>query len=70
MLILMYLMNIVAQVQVDLAWLATFGAFKYLLITELVDTGVVPWTSVAVLVVALGGWVGALLVFARRDLLA
>ncbi|HYN47905.1 MAG TPA: ABC transporter permease subunit, partial [Candidatus Nanopelagicales bacterium] len=47
-LILMYLMNIVAQVTVDLAWLADFGAFKYLLTTELIDTGVMPWTSVVV----------------------
>jgi ABC-2 type transport system permease protein len=70
-LILMYLVNIVAQVQVDLAWLASFSAFKYLLVTELVDAGVVPWTSVAVFgVTALIGWAGALVVFARRDLLA
>jgi ABC-2 type transport system permease protein len=70
-LILMYLGNVVAQIQVDLAWLADFGAFKYLLITEFVDSGVVPWTSVAVFAaVALGGWGGSLLVFARRDLLA
>jgi len=68
-LILMYLVNIVAQVQVDLAWLADFGAFKYLLTTELVDAGVVPWTSVAVFgVVALGGWAASLVVFRRRDL--
>jgi ABC-2 type transport system permease protein len=69
-LLLMYLVNVVAQIQVDLAWLADVGAFKYLLVTELVDTGVVPWASVAVFgVVALGGWGGSLLVFARRDLL-
>jgi len=71
LLILMYLMNIVAQVQVELAWLADFGAFKYLLITEFIDTGVVPWTSVAVFgVVAIGGWGASLVVFSRRDLLA
>jgi ABC-2 type transport system permease protein len=70
-LILMYLMNIVAQVQVDLAWLADFGAFKYLVTTELIDSGVVPWGSVAIFaIVAVGGWAGALLVFRRRDLLA
>jgi ABC-2 type transport system permease protein len=70
-LILMYLANIVAQVEVDLAWLATFGAFKYLLITDLIDAGVVPWTSVAVFgLTALAGWAASLLVFARRDLLA
>jgi ABC-2 type transport system permease protein len=70
-LILMYLLNIVAQLQVDLAWLANFGAFKYLLTTELIDTGVFPWASVAIFaVVALGGWAAALVAFARRDLLA
>lgn len=70
-LILMYLMNIVAQVKVDLAWLADFGAFKYLLTTELIDTGVMPWASVVVFgVVAVGGWAASLLVFRRRDLLA
>jgi ABC-2 type transport system permease protein len=70
-LILMYLMNIVAQVQVDLAWLADLGAFKYLVTTELIDSGVVPWASIAIFaVVAAGGWLGALFVFRRRDLLA
>ena len=58
-LLLMYLMNIVAELQVDLAWLADFGAFKYLLMTELIDTGVVPWSSIAVFgVVAVGGLAG------------
>jgi len=67
----MYLMNVVAQVQVDLAWVADFGAFKYLLTTELIDTGTVPWTSVAVFaVVAVAGWASSVVVFARRDLLA
>jgi ABC-2 type transport system permease protein len=69
-LILMYLMNIVAQVQVDLAWLADLGAFKYLVTTELIDAGVVPWTSVVVFAgVAVAGWAASLVVFARRDLL-
>ena len=70
-LIMMYLMNVVAQVQVDLVWLADLGAFKYLLTTELIDTGAVPWTAVAVFaVVAAGGWLGAILLFRKRDLLA
>ena len=70
-LILMYLMNIVAQVRVDVAWLADLGAFKYLATTELIDAGVVPWTSVSVFAVfAIAGWAGAIAVFARRDLLA
>ncbi len=70
-LILMYLLNVVAQVKVDLAWLANLGAFKYLLVADLIDTGVVPWSSVAVFaVVAIAAWWASLVVFARRDLLA
>jgi len=70
-LLLMYLMNVVAQVQPDLAWLADFGAFKYLAVTELVDEAIVPWASIAVFtVVAVVGWVASIAVFRRRDLLA
>jgi ABC-2 type transport system permease protein len=71
MLIMMYLANVVAQVQADLAWVADFGAFKYLVTTQLIDAGTVPWASVAVFaIVAAVGWLGAALVFRRRDLLA
>lgn len=71
LLLVMYLMNIVAELQVDLAWLADLGWFKYLAVTELIDSGVVPWTSVAVFgAVAVAGWAGSLVVFQRRDLLA
>jgi ABC-2 type transport system permease protein len=70
-LILMYLLNVVAQIQVDLAWLADLGAFKYLAVTELVDEGIVPWPSIGVFAVAaLAGWGAALVVFRRRDLIA
>jgi multisubunit Na+/H+ antiporter MnhB subunit len=70
-LLLMYLMNVVAQVQPDFAWLADFGAFRYLAVTELVDEGIVPWASIAVFtVVAVVGWVASIVVFRRRDLLA
>ena len=71
LLLAMYLMNIVAELQADLAWVADFGWFKYLTVTELIDSGAVPWTSIAVFgAVALGGWIASLVVFARRDLLA
>jgi ABC-2 type transport system permease protein len=71
LLLVMYLMNIVAELQGDLAWLADFGWFRYLTVTDLIDTGTVPWTSVAVFaVVAVVGWLGAILVFRKRDLLA
>jgi ABC-2 type transport system permease protein len=71
LLLVMYLMNIVAELQSDLAWLADFGWFRYLTVTDLIDTGAVPWSSIAVFgIVAVGGWVASLLVFRRRDLLA
>ncbi len=71
LLLVMYLMNIVAELQVDLAWLGDLGWFRYLTVTELIDTGALPWTSVAVFgVVAVAGWAGSLVVFRRRDLLA
>jgi ABC-2 type transport system permease protein len=70
-LLIMYLMNIVAELQVDLAWLGDLGWSRYLTVTELIDTGALPWTSVAVFgVVAVGGWAASLVVFRRRDLLA
>jgi ABC-2 type transport system permease protein len=70
-LILMYLANVVSQVQVDLAWLGDLGAFRYLQTTELIDAGVVPWVSLAIFaIVAGGGWVASLAVFRKRDLLA
>jgi ABC-2 type transport system permease protein len=70
-LILMYLLNVVSQIQVDLAWLGDLGAFKYLQTTELIDLGVVPWASVAIFaIVAVAGWVASLAVFRGRDLLA
>jgi len=69
-LLVMYLMNIVAELQVDLAWLGDIGWSRYLAVTELIDTGAMPWTSVAVFgVVAVAGWVASLVVFRRRDLL-
>ncbi len=70
-LLVMYLMNIVAELQADLSWLASFGWFKYLTVTDLIDAGEVPWSSIAVFgVVAVAGWTASLLVFRRRDLLA
>jgi ABC-type transport system involved in multi-copper enzyme maturation permease subunit len=67
----MYLMNIVAELQVDLAWLGDLGWFRYLTTTELIDSGAVPWSSIAVFgAVAVVGWAASLIVFRRRDLLA
>jgi ABC-2 type transport system permease protein len=70
-LLMMYLVNVVAQVQPELAWLADFGAFKYLAVTRTVDLRIVPRPSIIVFgVVAVGAWVASIVVFRRRDLLA
>jgi ABC-type transport system involved in multi-copper enzyme maturation permease subunit len=70
-LLVMYLMNIVAELQADLAWLGDVGWPRYLAVTEFIDTGAVPWASVAVFgAVAVAGWAGSVFVFRRRDLLA
>ena len=70
-LLLMYLGNVVAQLQPNLGWLADISAFKYLTLTSVIDQGA---SAVRPLLVFGGaaalGWGGALLVFRRRDLLA
>jgi hypothetical protein len=70
-LLIMYLLNIVAQLQPDLDWLARVSAFRYLNTMALVDQGASPVESLAVFgLVALVGWGAAVAGFARRDLLA
>jgi len=70
-LLAMYLANIVAQIEPDVEWLATFSAFHYFDTTALIDEGVFPWADLSVFViVAVAGWVASLLVFHRRDLAA
>ena len=66
----MYLLNIVAQVQPDLAWLGTLSAFRYAGVGTLIDSGIVDWVGVASFaVVAASGWVASLILFRHRDLL-
>jgi hypothetical protein len=70
-LIVMYLLNVAAQLAPDLAWLANFSAFHYYSLAELIDTGVYPVADSALFIgVAIGGWLLALLAFRRRDLAA
>jgi ABC-2 type transport system permease protein len=70
-LLVMYLANVVATIEPDLAWLATFSAFNYYDTTALIDDGTVPWADLAVFtVVAVLAWAGALIAFRRRDLAA
>ena len=70
LLIAMYLLNVVAQVQPDLVWLGNLSAFRYSGVGALIDTGTPDWVGVGVFaVVAVVGWVASLVLFRRRDLL-
>jgi ABC-2 type transport system permease protein len=70
-LIVMYLINVIAQLSPDLRGLADLSAFHYFDVRRLIDTGAYPVTdSLVYVVVAVIGWAAALLVFRRRDLAA
>ena len=69
-LIAMYLLNIVAQIQPGLAWLGDLSAFRYAGVGALIDRGTMDWVGVGIFaVVASTGWIASLLLFRRRDLL-
>ena len=69
-LIAMYLLNIVAQVQPDFAWLGDLSAFRYAGVGTLIDRGTADWVGIGVFsVVAVTGWTASLVLFRRRDLL-
>jgi ABC-2 type transport system permease protein len=71
LLIAMYLLNIVAQVQPDLAWLGDLSAFRYAGVATLIDQGTADWVGIAVFAIVAGtGWAASLVLFRRRDLLA
>jgi ABC-2 type transport system permease protein len=70
LLIAMYLLNIVAQVQPSLAWLGDLSAFRYAGVGALIDHGTADWVGIGVFTaVALAGWIASVAVFRRRDLL-
>jgi hypothetical protein len=70
-LLLMYLLNVVAELSPDLADLGRLSAFRYSDLKPLIDTGAYPLgASLLYLGVAVGGWLLALLVFRRRELAA
>jgi ABC-2 type transport system permease protein len=70
-LIVMYLLNVVAELAPDLGWLARLSAFHYFDLRTLIDTGAYPVLDTALyLLVAFGGWLLALAAFRRRDLAA
>ena len=69
-LITMYLLNIVAQVQPSLDWLGGLSAFRYTAVGQLIDRGTIDWIGMgAFAIVAIVGWGAAIVLFRRRDLL-
>ena len=69
-LIAMYLLNMVAQVQPDFAWLGDLSAFRYAGVGALIDRGTPDWVGIGVFaLVAVAGWTASLVLFRRRDLL-
>ena len=70
-LLAMYLINVVAQMQPDLDALAHLSAMYYFQPTPIIDDGVLPVGEVGLyMIVALLGWVASLFAFRRRDLAA
>jgi len=70
-LVAMYLVFVVVQVDPDWAWLAPVSAWDHFRTTELIDMGTVPAGDLALFTgIALAGWAAALVAFRRRDLAA
>jgi ABC-2 type transport system permease protein len=70
-LIVMYLVNVIAQLSPDLRGLADLSAFHYFDLRSLISSGAYPGTdSLVYVTVAIIGWALALLTFRRRDLAA
>ena len=71
MLVVMYLIFVVVQVSSDWAWLAPLSAWDHFRTTALIDDGILPAGDMALFaVIAIAGWVAALVAFRRRDLAA
>jgi len=70
-LIVMYLLNVLAELSPDMAGLARLSAFRYFNLKPLIDSGTYPiGDTLLYLAVAVGGWILALVAFRRRDLAA
>jgi ABC-2 type transport system permease protein len=70
-LIVMYMLNVVAQLAPDFKELARLSAFHYFDLAGVIDTGTYPVVDSAIFAVtAMLGWLLALWVFRRRDLAA
>lgn len=70
-LIVMYVIFVVGQVSPDWAWLAPVSAWNHFPTTAVIDDGQLPLGDLALFaVIALGGWLGGIWAFRRRDLAA
>jgi ABC-2 type transport system permease protein len=70
-LVAMYLVFVVSQISADWAWILPVSAWDHFRTTELIDKGTLPAGDMAMFaVVAVAGWVAALVAFRRRDLSA
>ena len=70
-LVAMYLVFVVTQISADWAWILPVSAWDHFRTTELIDDGIVPAGDMALFaLVAVAGWLGALVAFRRRDLAA
>lgn len=68
-LVAMYLLDVIAKIQPDLAPLGQLSLMHYFRTTPIIDTGVLPPGDMAVLgCVAIAGWAAAVWLFQRRDL--
>lgn len=71
LLIVMYLLNVIAQLSPDVRELARLSIFHYFDLKPLIDSGTYPTgDSLLFLAVAAAGWLLALVLFRRRDLAA
>lgn len=70
-LVAMYLAWVVGQISADWAWIVDWSAWGHFDTTTLIDDGVLPTGDLALFaVIALAGWIAAVVAFRRRDLAA
>jgi ABC-2 type transport system permease protein len=70
-LVLMYLLRVVAEIEPNLGWLASLSAFDYLYPTPIIDDGVFRPADLLILGgITAAAWGGSLWAFRRRDLVA
>jgi ABC-2 type transport system permease protein len=69
--IVMYLIRVIGEIDPGLGWLTGFSAFDYLYPTPIIDQGTFPVGEALLFAgIAVAGWIAAAWVFRRRDLVA